>query len=104
RVYRNPDALDPASFPATDWEAEQIVSYIPASTVLTLDGVAQRVWAEVNGGEPISADRLLYGSGGGPASWPVLSCGTAYLLSFDVPLDAPEGNLSVDVALTTRML
>lgn len=104
RVYRNPDALDPASFPATDWEAEQIVSYIPASTVLTLDGVAQRVWAEVNGGDPISADRLLYGSGGGPASWPVLSCGTAYLLSFDVPLDAPEGNLSVDVALTTRML
>lgn len=104
RVYRNPENLDPEIFPATDWEAEQIVSYIPASTVLTLDGVAQRVWAEVNGGEPISADRLLYGSGGGPASWPVLSCGTAYLLSFDVPLDAPEGNLSVDVALTTRML
>lgn len=104
RVYRNPENLDPETFPATDWEAEQIVSYIPASTVLTLDGVAQRVWAEVGGAEAISADRLLYGTGGGPASWPVLSCGTAYLLSFDVPLDAPEGNLSVDVALTTRML
>ena len=104
RVYRNPDALPPAEFPADEWDAEQIVSFIPASTMLTLDGVAQRVWAEVNGGEAISADRLLYGTGGGPASWPVLSCGTAYLLSFDVPLDAPEGNLSVDVALTTRML
>lgn len=104
RVYRNPDNMDPASFPATDWDSEQIVSYMPASTVLTLDGVAQRVWAEVGGGEAISADRLLYGTGGGPATWPVLSCGTAYLISFDVPLDAPEGNLSVDVALTTRML
>ncbi len=104
RVYRNPDGLDPSVFPADAWEAEQIVSFIPASTVLTLDGVAQRVWAEVAGGDAISADRLLYGTGGGPASWPVLSCGTAYLISFDVPLDAPEGNLSVDVALTTRML
>lgn len=104
RVYRNPESLPPEGFPADEWDAEQVVSFIPASTVLTLDGVAQRVWAEVAGGDPLSADRLLYGSGGGPASWPVLSCGTPYLLSFDVPLDAPEGNLSVDVALTTRML
>lgn len=104
RVYPNPDGLDPSAFGASEWAAEQIVSYIPPATVLTLDGVAQRVWAEVNGGDPLSADRLLYGTGGGPASWPVLSCGTGYLISFDVPLDAPEGNLSVDVALTTRML
>jgi len=104
RVYQNPDSLDPSEFPADTWAAEQIVSFIPALTVLSLDGVSQRVWAEVDGGEPIGADRLLYGTGGGPASWPVFSCGTAYLISFDVPLDAPEGNLSVDVALTTRML
>lgn len=104
RVYRNPDDLEPGEFPADDWDAEQIVSYMPPNTMLTLDGVAQRVWADVGGGDPISADRLLYGTGGGPATWPVLSCGTAYLISFDVPLDAPEGNLSVDVALTTRML
>jgi hypothetical protein len=104
RVYRNPEGLDPSVFPASEWDAEQIVSFIPPLTTLTLDGVAQRVWAEVGGGDPISADRLLYGTGGGPATWPVLSCGTAYLISFDVPLDAPEGNLSVDVALTTRML
>ncbi|QDP45526.1 minor tail protein [Microbacterium phage FuzzBuster] len=104
RTYPNPDGLDPSVFPANEWEFEQIVSFIPANTAMTIDGVAQRVWAEVNGAAPISADRLLYGTGGGPASWPVLSCGTAYLVSFDVPLDAPEGNLSVEVALTTRML
>lgn len=104
RVYPNPEGLAPADFPATEWAYEQIISFIPASTVLTIDGVAQRVWAEVAGGEAISADRLLYGTGGGPASWPILSCGTGYLVSFDVPLDAPEGNLSIDIALTTRML
>lgn len=104
RVYRNPDGVAPEDFDASTWEAEQIVSYIPPTTVLTIDGVAQRVWAEVNGADAIAADRLLYGTGGGPATWPVLSCGTAYLLSFDVPLDAPAGNISVDVALTTRML
>jgi len=104
RTYPNPEGLDPNVFPANNWESEQVVSFIPASTTLTIDGVAQRVWAEVNGADAISADRLLYGTGGGPASWPVLSCGTAYLVSFDVPLDTPEGNLSIQVALTTRML
>lgn len=104
RVYPNPFEEDPDDFDASTWEAEQIVSYIPPLTALTIDGVAQRVWAEVDGAGAIAADRLLYGTGGGPATWPVLSCGTAYLVSFDVPLDAPEGNLSVDVALTTRML
>lgn len=104
RVYPNPDDLPPASFVADEWSAEQIVSYIPAQTVVTLDGVAQRAWAEVNGADPIAADRLLYGTGGGPASWPILSCGTGYLVSFDVPLDAPEGNLSIAVSLTTRMM
>ncbi len=104
RVYQNPFEVAPDNFDASTREAEQIVSYIPPLTTLTIDGVAQRVWAEVDEAGAIAADRLLYGTGGGPATWPVLSCGTAYLVSFDVPLDAPEGNLSVDVALTTRML
>lgn len=101
RTWRNPDGLTPREFQPVAWEAEQIVSYLPPETTLTLDGVSQRAWAEV-GGDRLSADALLYGTGGGPASWPVLSCGVPYLISVDVPLDAPDGNVAVDVATAER--
>jgi hypothetical protein len=84
------------------WCSEQIISYLPQATVLTLDGVTQRAWAEVDGGSPQSADHLLYGTGGTPATWPILSCGVSYLISLEVPIDAPEGNVSIEAAVTTR--
>lgn len=104
RYYANPENLPPESFTATAWDAEQIISYMPAHTTLTIDGVSQRVWASVNGAAEIAADRLLYGTNGMPASWPLLSCGTSYLISLDVPLDAPDGNLTIEVGLTTRSM
>lgn len=104
RYWANPDGVLPEDFQQTSgWDAEQIISYMPADAVLTIDGVSERVWASVAGGSSRAADRLLYGTGGTPATWPVLSCGVGYLISFDVPLDAPVGNLSTDIALTRRM-
>ena len=50
--------------------------------------MSQRTWAEVDGGDAAPADKLVYGTGGIPATWPVLSCGVGYLLSFDAPLEA----------------
>lgn len=103
RVFANPDDLLPELFETSaDWESELVVSYMPAGVTYLLDGVTERATAVLPNGSRTSADHLLYGSGGGPASWPVLSCGTAYLISFDVPLDAPDGNLSVGVDLTRR--
>ena len=104
RFWENPDGMLPDQFQQTEgWDSEQIISYIPPNTTLTLDGVANRVWASVAGGPSLNADKLLYGTGGTPATWPVLSCGMGYLISFDVPLDAPDGNIDVSVALTRRM-
>lgn len=103
RIYQNPEELTPEAFTPSVWDSEQIISYMPALTTLTLDGVEQRVFAEVNGAAPIAADKLLFGTGGTPATWPTLSCGIGYLLSFDVPLDAPVGNVSVGIDLTRRM-
>jgi hypothetical protein len=109
RIYENPDSLDPDEFAGTEWVSEQIISYMPPFTIITLDGVSQRVWAQV-GGEGIdpatvpmrSADHLIYGSGGTPATWPVLSCGLPYLIAFDAPLDTLVGNLVNDIGLTER--
>lgn len=102
RVYPDPFNRDNTQIDAADFCSEQIISYIPPSSVVTLDGVTERVWAEVNGGSPISADHLLYGSNGTPAVWPRLSCGIGYWVSLDVPNDSPSGNLGVRVFLTQR--
>jgi hypothetical protein len=102
RVYANPFGRDSSAMDPSDFCSEQIISYIPPNTTMTLDGVTERVWAEVNGGSAISADHLLYGSDGTPAVWPHLSCGIGYWASFDVPNEAPAGNLSVRVYLTQR--
>jgi hypothetical protein len=102
RVYPNPSNYAIEQVNINEWCSEQIIAYMPAKTVFTLDGVTQRAWAEVNGGSPQSADHLLYGTGGTPATWPILSCGISYLVSLEVPINAPEGNVDVEAFLTTR--
>jgi len=99
RIYPNPLDQPPETF-VGDWISEQIVSYMPPNSSLLIDGVDQRVWAEVSAGPRLRADHLLYGTNGEPATWPVLSCGLAYLASFDVPVDAPP--VEVEIALTQR--
>lgn len=103
RIYENPDGVTPASFDTSTWVSEQIISYMPPNTELILDAVTERVFASVGDKEPIAADRLLFGSGGLPPTWPLLSCGIGYLISYDVPVEAPSGNLSIGVQLTRRM-
>jgi hypothetical protein len=102
RIYPNPESLPPEEFVLADWSSEQIVSYLPPNSVMLIDGVDQRAWATVDSGDRLAADHLLYGTGGTPATWPLLSCGIGYLASFDVPADAPTGNLEVEIALTQR--
>jgi hypothetical protein len=70
---------------------------------MTLDGMTERVWAEVNGGAATSADHLMYGSNGTPAAWPHLSCGIGYWVSLDVPSTTLAGNLQVRAFLTQRV-
>jgi hypothetical protein len=104
RYYPNPDNLAPELVAeSTPYEAEQILTYIPPSTAITLDGVTQQVTAIVAGGASIPADHLLYGTGGTPATWPELRCGIGYVITMDVPLDAPAGNLGARVIVAERM-
>jgi hypothetical protein len=102
RIYANPFNYPISQVNTADWCGEQIISYLPPNTVMTLDAEIQRVFASVAGGATQAADHLLYGSGGTPATWPVLTCGMSYLVSIDTPLDAPAGNTVVEVDLTRR--
>lgn len=103
RIFPNPDGVAPDQLDTEVWEGELILTYIPPNTQVTLDGVTQRVWAEVDGRDSIPANHLLYGTNGVPATWPELACGVGYLITLDVPLDAPEGNLSTEVLLTQKV-
>jgi len=105
RLYPNPFNYPLGAVDTANWCAEQIISYIPATSVITLDGELQRTFASVSGGPTIAADHLLYGTGGAPATWPVLTCGMAYMVSFDTPVGGeapPPGNLTTTVTLTRR--
>ena len=102
RIYENPEGLTPSVFDTSSWVSEQIISYIPPDTDLILDAVTERVFATVGNAAPIAADKLLFGTGGLPPTWPVLSCGIGYLISYDVPIEAPSGNLTIGVQLTRR--
>lgn len=103
RYYPNSGDIDPVLIDTASWQAELILTYIPPATELVLDGVTQRVWATVNGQGPIPANQLLYGTNGVPATWPELRCGIGYVITLDVPLDAPSGNLETSLLLTPRM-
>ena len=103
RFYRNPDGLPIEGYDATRWDGELILSYAPPAATITLDGISQSATADVAGRTGVSADHLLYGSNGGVVTWPVLSCGDAYLMSWDIPISVPSGNLSVNLELTQRM-
>lgn len=101
RIYENPDNLDPTVFTG-DWVSEQIVSYMPPNSEYVIDGVDETMDGTVDWQNWQNVSHLLYGSGGGPATWPVLRCGIGYLISFDTPLDAPLANAVPSVALTRR--
>lgn len=105
RFYPNPGNVPPSGDTGLEIESEQAISYIPANTTFVIDGVSRRVTAEVGGdGIQRPASHLLYGQDGGPATWPTLRCGIGYLISFDLPLETEEIELSVGVELTTRMM
>lgn len=103
RYYPAPEGEPTEVATAGDWEAEMILAYIPPNTEIILDGVSQLVTASVDGGDPIAANRLLFGTGGVPATWPELRCGIGYVVTMDVPLEAPSGNLGVRLIVTQRM-
>lgn len=100
RYYPNPFDRPLTQLEADSFCAEQIISYIPGDTIFTLDGVSQRVYAEVAGSSStISADHLLRSD---TNIWPALGCGIGYYVTVDVPSDTPVNALSIDYSLVHR--
>jgi len=97
RFYANPfsvpaDQIDPCSYCG-----EFVLSYLPPNGALTVDTSLRDAWLVVNG-QRQTAMSLLYGSDGGPLTWPEMTCGVPYLMAVDLDADtSPLIGLALDV-------
>lgn len=85
-----------------DYCVEQILTFAPAGSTITIDGVTQRVWADVPDGRTLRADHLLASPLGDAPVWGVLSCGVAYYLTIDIPSDIDPYLVEASYNLTVR--
>lgn len=103
RYYQNPFGRPLNDLEMDSYCAEQIITFIPAGAILTLDGISERVWAEVAGSPAtLAADHLLATQQGETSQWPVLGCGIDYYLTIDTPIEIPAGTLDAEYLLTAR--
>jgi hypothetical protein len=101
RLYADPLATGELPEDECAYAADFVVTYVPAGTVVTLDGVDQMVWVVDEDGLRRRADTLVYGSDGSFFEWPALTCGQQYLMTLD--LDTAHATPSIDVTLVERL-
>jgi hypothetical protein len=84
RFYSNPFDRPLDQLAECDYCGEFFVSYLPAGVTATIDASTKLVQIELPGGQIATGSHLLYGSDGGPMSWPELVCGMPFLMTIDV--------------------
>jgi hypothetical protein len=79
-----------------------LISYIPRNSTLVFDAADREVYIQTGGDNRRRADSLVYKTDGTPFDWPVLSCGMAYVVTFDLPQTqvAPL----IDLSLIARVI
>lgn len=82
-----------------DYTGEFVVSYIPANTILTLDGRRREAYATLTDGRQVPASHLLFGSNGTPFQWPSMGCHATYKLSADLMPGQQDVIVMLDVAV-----
>lgn len=97
RFYPLNDPLDPLRYNECDYEMEFILTYLPPSTTMVIDGVRRQATASVGGNDPVSALHLLTGSGGAPYTWGTLTCDRDYAMTVDVAPLAEDVVVSLDL-------
>lgn len=101
RFYPNPFMFPVDQLDACNFCGEFVVTYIPANSTMTIDGIRQWVSVAMPGGSIATANHLLSSSSGGPVEWPLLGCGTGYSMVVDVsPTTATE--ITPQICLAAR--
>lgn len=104
QIFENPDNLSIDDFIPGAPVSEQVITYLPANSEAVLDGVSERSYGKLASDETYAdIDHLVFGSQGGPATWPVIGCGKSYMIVLDVPSTSPLGNVELSAQLTHRV-
>lgn len=100
RFYPDADGDGDTADDPCNFTGDMLISWLPANSILTLDGVQEEVLI-VHQGRLRRADSLVFGSDSKPFTWPSLSCGHAHLMTVDY---AAPGALKpqIDLSLTPR--
>ena len=100
RFYSNPEGYPVDSLIPCSFIGEFIVSYLPAHSTMTIDGTSREVQITGATGNSNPAAHLLYGTGGGPVSWPYMSCGGQFDLAVDI--DPGVTGLTFELCVAAR--
>lgn len=82
-----------------DYDGEFLISYIPATAVLTLDAIKREATMKLSDGRRVPAGHLLFGSGGKPFMWPTLGCQHTYTMVADLMPGQPGVAVTLDTAV-----
>lgn len=66
------------------FEGEFLISYLPANSVMTLNGITQEATVALPDGREVPGGHLLYGTDGRPFQWPSLASGRLYTMAADM--------------------
>ncbi len=68
---------------------EFYILYIPPNSKFVIDGRTEQVTVQIGDGRKRNARSVVMATDGGPVEWPLISCGHAYMLTFDVDNQEP---------------
>lgn len=104
RFYANPTGAD-----CSRWVdrcqscGEANIAYMPAGSVLTLDGRRQRTELDCSGGRGLAlSEPVPFGPNGGLFSWPVLSCASGLCVEVLWERENAADNVRVDITMASR--
>lgn len=82
-----------------DYDGEFLVSYLPANSVMSLNGITQEATVTLSDGRELPGGHLLYGTDGRPFLWPTLASGRVYTMTADMMPGQTDIIIMLDVAV-----
>lgn len=81
------------------FDGEFLVSYLPAGSVMTLDGIREQASLLLADGRVVPCGNLLFGSDGRPFEWPNMGCQNEYTVVADLMPGQPDVVVILDAAV-----
>ncbi|WIX76015.1 hypothetical protein QRX50_31650 [Amycolatopsis carbonis] len=104
RVWQNPQDKTAAELDECAALGTYYITYVPANSYLTIDGVTGKSTLRCPGFVQTNASTQVYGSGGGPLEHITLSCGVKHTICADVDTTYIDPLASLTISTITREL